>query len=414
MAGRADNGEPAGGRERLLTPGFLLLTIAGLCYFLAAGIVVPVLPHFITRSLGGGSLAVGIVVGAFAVSAVMTRPTAGRLGNRLGRRRLMIGGALVAGLSIAAYGLAPNTVVLAVLRLVTGVGEGMFFTGSATLVADMAPPERRGEALSYYSVAVYVGTGVGPAIGQVLSDHVGAGGAFGVAGLTSLLGAAISLRVPDTLVIARSVGRQPLFNRKALGPGAVLALGLMGFTAFQAYVPLYADRLRLGGSQYVFLLYAAVVVSVRTVGARLPDRLGPSRSGTAATLAIAAGFGIVAAVGNPIGLYSGAMVIAVGMSLQYPALMAMAVNRAEEHERAAVVGTFTAAFDLAQGAGGFVLGGVAAAAGYRASFAGGGVCALLGLALLRLRVAPPAGTPERHDTHEILAEPDAWAPPGFD
>ena len=108
------------------------------------------------------------------------------------------------------------------------------------------------------------------------------------------------------------------------------------------------------------------------------------------------------------------MVFAGGMALQYPALMAMAVNRADEHERAAVVGTFTAFFDLAQGAGGFVLGGVAAASGYRASFLGGAVCALLGLALLRGKVARGPAPPWRHSARQILGEPDAWVPPGVD
>jgi MFS family permease len=90
------------------------------------------------------------------------------------------------------------------------------------------------------------------------------------------------------------------------------------------------------------------------------------------------------------------------------------VNRADDHERAAVVGTFTAFFDLAQGAGGIVLGGVAAIGGYQASFAGGAVCALGALALLRLRVAPLARRDARRPSADLLAEPDAWVPPGAD
>jgi MFS family permease len=391
--------------------------IAGFCYFLAMGVTVPVLPKFIAGPLHGSDLVVGIVVGAFAVSAVLTRPTAGRLGNRLGRRALMIGGAGIAGASIAAYGAAPNVAVLAALRLLTGVGEGMFFTGSATIVADLAPAARRGEALSYFSVSVYLGTGLGPTIGEAVSKGDGSSRAFLVAGGLSLLGMALSLRAPETRTIAEPVdvdappvARPGLVNRKALGPGAVLALGLMGFTAFQAYVPLYTRRLGLDGSQFVFLVYAAVVLAVRIFGARIPDRIGPARSGTFATIVVAVGLSTIAITGSVPGLYAGTIVFAVGMSLQYPALMAMAVNRADEHERSSVVGTFTAFFDLAQGAGGLLLGGVAGVAGYRASFGGGAVCALFGLALLRLRVAPSAA----RRASGVDAEPEAWAPAGFD
>jgi MFS family permease len=157
-----------------------------------------------------------------------------------------------------------------------------------------------------------------------------------------------------------------------------------------------------------------VVLCVRLFGARLPDRLGASKAGTAATLLVAAGLGTVAAYATVGGLYAGTIVLGMGMALQYPALMAMAVNRADDRERAAVVGTFTAFFDLAQGAGGIILGGVAAIGGYRASFAGGAVCAILALATLRLRVVPQA----RRDSHaphgDLLAEPTAWMPPGAD
>jgi MFS family permease len=187
----------------------------------------------------------------------------------------------------------------------------------------------------------------------------------------------------------------------------------MGLTAFQAYVPLYADQLHLGGSQYVFLLYSAVVLTVRTVGARIPDKLGPPRAAAAAIMINATGLLVIASVGSGPGLYLGSVVFAVGVSLLYPSMMTMAVNSASEHERSAVVGSFTAFFDLAQGTSGFALGAVAAAAGYRAAFGSGAGFALLGLALLRLKVGrvPPV---HHHPTSDILAEPDAWMPPGFE
>ena len=410
-------GDGAAVRPKLVTRQLLAVIFAGQFFFLGAGVVIPVLPHFVEGTLGGGSLAVGVVVGSFAFSAVLTRPLAGRLGNQHGRRLLMIVGGIIAGSSIATYGLAPNVLVLVVLRLVTGVGEGFFFTGSATLIADLAPKDRRGEALSYFSVAVYLGLGLGPMLGQALFDSNGPKTAFVVAGMMSGIGALLSTRTSDVVTtLPQSAVRQPLINRKALGPGSVLGLGLMGFTAFAAFVPLYTEQqLDLGGSQYVFLLYAGIVLTVRLLGARLPDRLGALRSGSIATVFIAMGLGIVALVPTPAGLYGGTVVLAVGMALQYPALMAMAVNRATDEDRSSVVGTFTASFDLAQGAGGLILGSVAALAGYRAAFAGGALCAVGAFVLLQLVVgrdmgAAPAGT----RPSDLLAEADAWLPPGAD
>ena len=61
------------------------------------------LPQFVEGELGGDTLRVGIAVGAFAVGAVLLRPYAGRLGDRYGRRMLVIIGAFVVAVSAALY-----------------------------------------------------------------------------------------------------------------------------------------------------------------------------------------------------------------------------------------------------------------------------------------------------------------------
>jgi len=385
-SGEAPPKSPQRAHETLLTPAFVAVTSATMLYFLAYGTVTPVLPHFVTRNLGQGNFAVGVTVGAFAVSAILTRPLAGRLGNWAGRRWLMLIGAAIAGSSIAAYGLASNLFVLILLRLATGVGEGFFYTGSATIVSDLAPPERRGEAISLYSVAIWVGNGVGPAIGQSIYRASGARASFWVAAGFCAAAIALSLRVPQMRVIRQpGESHPPLINRRALAPGSVLALAIAGTTAFNAYVPLYADRLHMGGSQYVFLLYAVIVLSVRIFLKRLPDLWGPRRTGSVATSGLALGFVIIAATGSTLGLYLGTVVVALGNSLIFPALMAMAISGAEARERASIVGTFSGFFDLSSGFGGLTLGLVASLAGYRVCFASGAAYAAAGLGLLRSR-----------------------------
>ncbi|MGZ4786318.1 MAG: MFS transporter, partial [Acidimicrobiales bacterium] len=63
---------------RLLTLRFALVVTSGLAYFLALGMLLPVVPLFVKDELGGNNVAVGVAVGAFAVGAVLLRPFAGR------------------------------------------------------------------------------------------------------------------------------------------------------------------------------------------------------------------------------------------------------------------------------------------------------------------------------------------------
>src|SRR5690606_36417226 len=108
---------------------FAIVTAATFAYFIALGALLPTLPRYVEDELGGGGVAVGVVVGAFAVSAALVRPWAGRLGDLRGRRLLISGGATVMGLTVLGYVLTDSLVPLVLLRLVSGIGEAAVFVG---------------------------------------------------------------------------------------------------------------------------------------------------------------------------------------------------------------------------------------------------------------------------------------------
>lgn len=89
---------------RLLSPTFAFVVLSGLGYFTSVGMLLPVIPRYVEDRLGGGGVEVGVAVGAFAVSAALLRPFAGRWGDRVGRRPLAVVGALVAACSVLCYG----------------------------------------------------------------------------------------------------------------------------------------------------------------------------------------------------------------------------------------------------------------------------------------------------------------------
>lgn len=372
-----------GKAERLLTPRFLLVVLSGLLYFTALGMLLPVVPLYVRRELGSGDAGVGIAVGALFVGAVLLRPYTGRLGDRMGRRVLIIGGALVVAASVAATSVVASLPYLVVVRLVGGLGEAAFFVGAATMITDLAPETRRGEALSYWSVAIYGGLAFGSALGETVLGDDRFLTVWLVAAALLMMAAVLGL---GTVEVPRPEGPPaggPLWNRAALPPGLVLFLGLLSLAAFSTLVRLYAGELGMGGAEPVFLLYGGLVLCVRIVGARLPDMLGARRAGTAALSAAGAGMLLTAAWARPTGLFVGTALFAAGMSLLYPALLLLALSRAPDTERASVVGTFSSFFDLSQGVGALVLGGVADLAGYRGAFATAGAAALVGIAVLR-------------------------------
>jgi MFS family permease len=390
---------PVAKRQRppLVTPVFVTIVASSLAYFIAVGGVLALLPRFVRGPLRGDDVAVGISVGAFTISAVVLRPLAGRLGDRRGRRLLMFVGAGLVAASFAAYALASAVSVLVALRLVTGAGEGLFFTGAGSAINDLAPNERRGEAISYFSLAVFGGLAVGPAIGEFLLDRSGFDAVWWAAGGGAVIAAALAASVRETRP-ERAPDASPgrLVHRAALVPGTVHATNVWGFAALSSFVPLYALQLGMPGSRFVFLTYSGIILIIRSVGARIPDVLGPRTSTRAAMICSITGLLVMGTWASPAGLFVGTSVFAVGVALLYPGLMTMAIHAAPESERGSVVGTFTAFFDLSYGLGALTLGAVSSAFGYRGAFVTAALAGLGGFLLLLARTraaeAPVSGT----------------------
>jgi predicted MFS family arabinose efflux permease len=376
---------PAPTRPALLTPAFVTVTLAALAYFTGDGVLIPAVPRYTHGPLGAGDVAVGLVVAAFSLSAFFLRPWAGRVADRWGRRPLMLAGAGLFAASTLAYGLASSPAALAGLRLLTGAGEALFWVGALTAVADLAPAERRGEAMSLASLSLYLGIGVGPLLGELAIDRLGFAAAWALAAGCGLVAVALSLRVPDTRPDNPEAGGPPARHRlvhpAGLLPGLLLLAGITGMAGFLTFVPLYALDLGLDGSRGVLLLFAAIVVGIRSLGARLPDRLGAARATRAAMALTATGLAVAGAWRTPAGLLAGTAVFAVGIALLTPAVLTLAVEAVGPRERGAVLGTTSSFLDLALGLGPATLGLVAASTGRPGAFLGGAAVAAAGLLL---------------------------------
>ncbi len=371
-------------RRKLVTPTFVLVVAATFAYFLSVGILLPTLPRYIKGPLAGSDFAVGVSVGAFSISAVLLRPLAGRAGDRRGRRPLIVGGSAIVTASVIGYNVSHSIPVLVAFRLLAGVGEALFFTGAASAVTDLAPEERRGEAVSFFSLALYGGMSFGPFIGESILGHGHYTAVWLVSAALGLTSTLLAMMVGDTRPPS---GPEPRSDRiihpAAFLPGTVLACTVWGFAAFGTFVTLYALELGMSGSRYVFFTYSFTVLLIRLFGARLPDVLGARRAATIATSTVAAGLGVMALWATPAGLYVGSFVFGVGQAFAFPALMSLALAGAPDRERGAVVGTQTAFVDLAFGLGSVSLGVVAHAFGYRGAFAVSAVIALVWMARYR-------------------------------
>lgn len=369
---------PADSRDRLFTPAFVRLAFADLAYFTAAGVAIFALPLYVTGPVGSDKAGAGLAFGAFAVTALVLRPFAGRLCDSRGRRPLLVGGAVLCAIAMFLTAFVHTLALIIVLRLVLGVAEAAFFVASFAAVADLAPPSRLGEALSYNSLGLYLGLAFGPPLGEFLVDAVSFTAAwFGAAGL-ALAAAIIAHRIDETAAPRSAVdGPARLIHRNAVPPAIGFFTSIVAIGGFLAFASLHAQAVGLASASVPLFVYGVVVVVCRVLFAKVPDRLPPLRLGAAALIAIAGGLTVIALWGAPIGMVLGTALMAAGVTFSTPAFFAAVFTNVSAFERGAASGTVSAFLDLGLGAGPILLGLVANAAGIPWAF---GVAAGVALA----------------------------------
>ena len=351
---------------------------ATLLCFLAVGAVLPVLPRYVTGPLGEGDLAVGIVTGAFAFSAVIGRPIGGRIADRRGRRLIVISGLMLTSLAGLLYLLPLGVPGLVFARLVLGLGDGWVFTAGLAWAVDVIPPARRGQFIALYGLGVWGGLSFGPLIGELLF-HVGDYElVWAFAAASPLAGAFVARLVPDRRTPHVPDEPQPLLPLPAIRPGVALLLAQIGYAALAGFVVLHLDEIGVGHGAAVFTAFAITVVGARLLLSWLPDRAGARASIAIAASAQAAGLVLLAVTGSLWLAVAGAMVMGVGFSLSFPSLALLVVEEVDEETRGAAMGAFTAFFDIGVGIGAPLAGAVSAVAGYPAAFAVGAACAAAG------------------------------------
>jgi len=163
-----------------------LLLAVNLLNYIDRQVLFAVFP-LIKADLGITDTELGLLGSAFMVSYMVIAPVFGWLGDHWNRVKLASTGVVVWSIATVLAGFAPGYRTLLAARATVGVGEASFGTVSPGLIADFFEKEQRGRILSYFYVAIPVGSALGYLMGGVLGHRFGWHAAFLIVGLPGIL-----------------------------------------------------------------------------------------------------------------------------------------------------------------------------------------------------------------------------------
>lgn len=214
------------------------------------GLIIPIMPAYLD-TFGVAGQALGTLIATFAFAQFLFSPLSGQLSDKHGRKKMIIFGLIIFGLSQLAFGMAANLPLLYVARFFSGLGAAFLIPPMMAFVADITTLEDRGKGMGYLAASMSLGFMIGPGIGGFLSE-ISLQFPFYVATIAALVSALLSAiflpnAAPTVIPGAPKAGN--IFNqlkRSSATPYFVLLIVVLilafGLANFQTTISLYADK----------------------------------------------------------------------------------------------------------------------------------------------------------------------------
>jgi len=365
----------------------------------------PVLPTF-AADLGALPELIGVIVAASTVTGVFFKLPSGALSDVLGRKRMMVVGALFFAGPPFLYPLVQEPWSLLALRFVHGFATAIFSPVASAYVASLAETGR-GARLGWFSSANDIGATAGPLIGGlVLYFTASYSMTYLVVGTLGVLTLLVVLLLPDVDRSARDA--KPFAVRAAefrLGvaevfrtPPIFVAAGIeavmyLGYGAFLGFLPIYAKNAGLNDAEIAIVLGAqlALAMVAKPITGRFSDRVGRIPVIVIGLLLCATALPLIFRSTSLTAFVLAAPILGLGVGAVTPVTNALIADLVSARRLGAAMGVFGTIWDIGEAAGPMIAGFLVGGLGYTATFdVLAGVTALVTVGLMALVRDPKA------------------------
>lgn len=342
----------------------------------------PVLPAF-AADLGALPEMIGVIVAASTITGVFFKLPAGALSDVLGKKRMMVLGALFFAAPPFLYAFVTDPWSLLALRFVHGFATAIFSPVASAYVASLAETNR-GTRLGWFSSGNDVGSTAGPLIGGFVlyftASYVATYLAVGAIGVLTL---AVVLMLPDvdrTVDKPKTVGLRAAEFRQGLAevlrtPPIMVAAGIeavmyVGYGAFLGFLPIYAKTAGLNNAEIAIVLASqlAIAVLAKPVTGRVSDRIGRKPVIVVGLLLCALALPLIFRSASLTAFVLTAPLLGLGVGAVTPVTNALIADLASARRLGTAMGVFGTIWDIGEAAGPILAGILIGRIGYASTF----------------------------------------------
>ncbi len=341
-------------------------------------------------------IVVGLPIVLFMLIVALGQPIMGVYAAKVGSRRAMTTGAVIASVGLLASAFAFSVLDLLLWRSLCAVGYGIVFVAAQAHVLEYSNAKNRARSFAIFIGAIMVATVCGPSIGGILADNIGERATFGVAAVLAFASIFATGLMPDKQApLADAVApRLPklaevsslLFNARFMtvtGLAAIPAKMLLTGMCFYL-VPLYL--LSIGSTPTVagrvLMVYGVVMVVMMPLSAMVANTRQRMEQLVAGGLTLSGVGGLMLWVGEgQLYIYLAVLLVALGQSFSIAAQSALVREHCEDEVRVmgepAVYGVYRLLERMGNTMGPIAAAVLVQSVGYRKSFVYAGLAVLV-------------------------------------
>lgn len=375
-------------RDELWTTDFVLTLLTGHFMFAGYTATLTIIPPLAIDLGGDLSYHLPLIVAAFGFVGLAIRPFGGQWIYTLGPKRVAVIGTIIVAIGSLSYIFALSAWWLIPMRMLQGVGLALGPVATSTIVANLAPPTRRAEAMAYMGNAINISFLYAPFLASFLYENAGAHNAFLFSALAASIGTAACWRITASRISfqrpapsASSEAKQdkpPLVARSAIFPTLVFLTYTFTTAPTNTYLPLLAHEKNLGNPGLYYTVFSIVSMFAMAAAGPIADKYGRATVIIPGLLSVATAMFVLNGSFFQAMFLSGGFFAGLGFGMLQPGIQSFTVDRASMRERGAAMATLQQAWDVGGSFGALVFIPVHSVIGTANAFGLTGIGALIG------------------------------------
>ncbi|MDB2120441.1 MFS transporter [Clostridium paraputrificum] len=357
-------------KERLWTRNFILALVITIGVNLACNLLLSTISIYAKQITSTDAYA-GVMTGAFTLAALFIRIVAGKMLDKIGRRKVLMFGVGITVLSTVAYLLTNNIYIIIFLRVMQGVGFGISSTAIATIVTDVTPESRMLEGIGYSGVGITITTAIGPSIALALvgENYDKFNVLFIVTAAVALFTILLSFKLSYKEVVSKkeegTCDGEGISISKIIIPSIVLFIAAVAESTILAFAALYGIELGFSNIGLFFTINAMGILASRLFINQIVNKLGTNVVVSSGVLIFADSIFGIAVTKTYIMLIIMGFLCGVMVGSLLPIVNLLILDSASKSSRGMANAIYYALIDGGYGIGSIMWGQVVVACGYR-------------------------------------------------